>query len=148
MKAPDATRCSTRSRVTAKRQAMASPENQRAATDPNNDLDLARNLDLDLDRDLDSPTATAFSATAVVPAVAPAVSLSPPEAPNLKKHPMSYLPAHPDWFLCLTCKGGRHRIQNLQCMKCDEKHGKLNKRPAEHRALHFVCLKHMFISVS
>jgi len=145
IKAPDATRCSTRSTVTAKRQAMASPENQRAATDSNNDLDLALNLDLDLDRDLDSPTATAFSATAVVPGTAsPAApsctSLSPPEAPNLKKYPMSYLPAHPDWFLCLTCKGGRHRIQDLQCMKCDEKHGKLNKRPAEHRALHFVCL--------
>jgi hypothetical protein len=124
---------------------MASPENQRAATDPNNDLDLALNLDLDLDRDLDSPTATAISATAVVPGTAaPAApsctSLSPPEAPNLKKYPMSYLPAHPDWFLCLTCKGGRHQIQDLQCMKCDEKHGKMNKRPAEHRALHFVCL--------
>jgi hypothetical protein len=148
MKAPDATRCSTRSTVTAKRQAMASPENQRAATDSNRDLDLALNLDLDLDRDLDSPTATAFSATAletVVPGTAAlaapsCTSLSPPEAPNLKKYPMSYLPAHPDWFLCLTCKGGRHRIQDLQCMKCDEKHGKLNKRPAEHRALHFVCL--------
>jgi len=25
-------------------------------------------------------------------------------------------------------------------MKCDEKHGKLEKRPAEHTALHFVCL--------
>jgi hypothetical protein len=142
MKAPDATRCSTRSTVTAKRQAMASPENQRAATDPNNDLDLALNLDLDLDRDLDSPTATAISATAVVPGTAApaAPSCTPPEAPNLKKYPMSYLPAHPDWFLCLTCKGGRHQIQDLQCMKCDEKHGKMNKRPAEHRALHFVCL--------
>jgi hypothetical protein len=142
MKAPDATRCSTRSTVTAKRQAMASPENQRAATDSNNDLDLALNLDLDLDRDLDSPTATAISATAVVPGTAApaAPSCTPPEAPNLKKYPMSYLPAHPDWFLCLTCKGGRHQIQDLQCMKCDEKHGKMNKRPAEHRALHFVCL--------
>jgi hypothetical protein len=70
MKAPDATRCSTRSTVTAKRQAMVSPENQRAATDSNNDLDVALNLDLDLDRDLDLPTATAFSATAVVPGTA------------------------------------------------------------------------------
>ncbi len=60
----------TRSTVTAKRQAVASPENQRAATDPNNDLDLALNLDLDLDCDLDSPTATAFSETA-----APAAAL-------------------------------------------------------------------------
>jgi hypothetical protein len=121
---------------------MASPETQRAATDSNNDLDLALNLDLDLDSDLDSPTATAFSATAVVPGTAApsCTSWSPPEAPNLKKYPMSYLPAHPDWFLCLTCKGGRHKIQDLQCMKCVEKHGKLNKRPAEHRALHFVCL--------
>ncbi len=67
-------------------------------------------------------------------------SPSPPEAPNLKKYPMSYLPAHPDWFLCLTCKGGHHRIQELQCTKCEEKHGKLEKRPAEHTALHFVCL--------
>jgi hypothetical protein len=138
MKAPDATRCSSRRTVTAKRQAMASPENQRAATDSNNDLDLAQNLDLDLDRDLDSPTATASSATAletVVPgraeqAAPSCTAWSPPEAPNLKKYPMSYLPAHPDWFLCLTCKGGRHQIQDLQCMKCDEKHGKLNKRPA------------------
>jgi hypothetical protein len=86
-------RCSTRSTVTAKRQAMASPENQRAATDPNNDLDLALNFDLDLDRDLDSPTATAFSAAAVVPGTGRAapsapscISLSPPEAPNLKKY--------------------------------------------------------------
>ncbi len=139
MKAPDATRCSTRSTVTAKRQVMASPENQRAATDPSNDLDLALNLNLDLDRDLDSPTATAISATTVVPGTA-APSCTPPEAPDLKKYPMSYLPAHPDWFLCLTCKGERHQIQDLQCMKCDEKHGKMNKRPAEHRALHFVCL--------
>jgi hypothetical protein len=65
MKAPDATRCSTRSTVTAKRQAMASPENQRAAIYSNNDLDLAQNLDLDLDRDLDSPTPTVSSATAL-----------------------------------------------------------------------------------
>jgi hypothetical protein len=81
---------------------MASPENQRAATDPNNDFDLA--LNLDLDRDLDSPTATAISATAVVPGTAAptAPSCTPPEAPNLKKYPMSYLPAHPDWFLCLS----------------------------------------------
>ncbi len=105
MKAPDATRCSTRSTVTAKRQAMASPENQRAATDSNDDLDLALNLDLDLDRDLDSPTATASSATALEtvvpgraePAVLYCTAWSPPEAPNLKKFPMSYLPAHPDW---------------------------------------------------
>jgi hypothetical protein len=148
MKAPDATRCSTRSTVIAKRQAMASLENQRAATDSNNDLDLALNLDLDLDRDLDSPIATASSATALEtvvpgraePAAPSCTAWSPPEAPNLKKYPMSYLPAHPDWFLCLTCKGGHHQIQDLQCMKCDEKHGKLNKRPAEHRALYFVCL--------
>jgi hypothetical protein len=69
---------------------MASPEKQRAATDPNNDLDLALNLDLDLDRDLDSPTTTVFSATAVVPgpAAPSCTSLSPPEAPNLKKYPI------------------------------------------------------------
>jgi hypothetical protein len=148
MKAPDATRCSTRSTVTVKRQAMASPENQRAATDSNNDLDLAQTLDLDLDCDLDSPTATASSATALEtvvpgraePAAPSCTAWSPPEAPNLKKYPMSYLPAHPDWFLCLTCKGGHHQIRDLQCMKCDEKHVKLNKRPAEHRALHFACL--------
>jgi hypothetical protein len=87
MKAPDATKCSSRSTVTAKRQAMAYPENQRAATDPNNDLDLALNLDLDLDRDLDSPKATAISATAVVPGTAApaAPSCTPPKAPNLKK---------------------------------------------------------------
>ncbi len=79
---------------------MASPENQRAATDSNNDLDLALNLDLELDRDLDSPTASASSATAletVVPGRAgPSFTAwSPSEAPNLKKYPMSYLPAHP-----------------------------------------------------
>jgi hypothetical protein len=74
---------------------MASPEKQRAVTDSNNDLDLARNLDLDLDRDLDSTTATAFSATAVVPGTAApsCTSWSPCEAPNLKKYPMSHLPA-------------------------------------------------------
>ncbi len=76
--------------MTAKRQDIASPENQRAATDPNNDLDLALNLDLDLDRDLDYPTATAFSATAVVPGTAAqaapsCTSLLPPEAPSLKQ---------------------------------------------------------------
>ncbi len=96
---------------------MASPETQRAALDSNHDLDLALDLDLDLDRDLDldldheldSPTATAAPATAlgmVVPGkavTAPASTTpSPPEAPDLKKYPMSYLPAHPDWFLCLT----------------------------------------------
>ncbi len=77
-----------------------------------------------LDRELDSPTATEAPATAlgmVVPGTgvtAPASTTpSPPEAPDLKKYPMSYLPAHPDWFLCLTCKGGRHRMQELQCMK-------------------------------
>jgi hypothetical protein len=77
MKAPDATRCSTRSTVTAKRQAMASPENQRAATDSNNDLD----------------TATASSATALEtvvpgraePAAPSCTAWSPLEAPNLKK---------------------------------------------------------------
>jgi hypothetical protein len=77
---------------------MASPENQRAATDSNNDLDL--------DRDLDSPTATASSATALEtvvpgraePAAPSCTAWSPPEAPNLKKYPMNYLPAHPDWF--------------------------------------------------
>ena len=60
-------------------------------------LDLALNLDLDLDRDLDSPTATAISATGVVPGTAApaAPSCTPPEAPNLKKNPMSYLPAWP-----------------------------------------------------
>jgi hypothetical protein len=95
---------------------MASPENPRTAADSNNDLDLALNLDLDLDldRDLDSPTATAFSATALVPGTAATAapsctSWSPPEDPNLKKYPMSYLPAQPDWFLCLTCKGGPAR---------------------------------------
>jgi hypothetical protein len=140
-------RCSSRNAVIGKRKAVASPETQRAALDSNHDLDLALDLDLDLDRELDSPTATAAPATAlgmVVPGTAvtaPASTTpSPPEAPDLKKYPMSYLPAHPDWFLCLTCKGGRHRIQELQCMKCDEKHGKLEKRPAEHTALHFVCL--------
>jgi hypothetical protein len=100
---------------------MASPENQGAATDSNNDLDLALNLNLDYDRDLDSPTATTSSATALetvvpgraAPATPSCTSWSPPEAPNLKKYPMSYLPAHPDWFLCLTCKGGRHQIQDL-----------------------------------
>ncbi len=65
MKAPDATRCSTRSTVTAKRQAMASLENLRAATDSYNDLDMALNLDLDLDHDLDWPTAISSSATAL-----------------------------------------------------------------------------------
>jgi hypothetical protein len=141
-------RCSSRNAVIGKRKAVASPETQRAALDSNHDLDLALDLDLDFDRELDSPTATAAPATALgmavpgtaVTAAASSTTPSPPEAPNLKKYPMSYLPAHPDWFLCLTCKGGRHRIQELQCMKCDEKHGKLEKRPAEHTALHFVCL--------
>ncbi len=103
MTAPYATRCSTRSTVTA----MASPENQRAATDSNNDLDLAFNLNLDLDRDLDLPTATAFSATAMVPGTAAPAAPSctawlPPEAPSLKKYPMSYLPAHTQTGSCAS----------------------------------------------
>jgi hypothetical protein len=95
MKAPAATRCSTRSTVTAKRQAMASLEKKKAATDSNNDLDLAQNLDLDLDRDLDSPKANAYSATALEtvvhgraePAAPSFTAWSPPEAPNLMKYP-------------------------------------------------------------
>jgi hypothetical protein len=66
---------------------------------------MALNLDLDLDRDLDSPRATVLSATAVVlgtaaPAAPSCTSWSPPEY-NLKKYPVNYLPARPDWFLCL-----------------------------------------------
>jgi hypothetical protein len=139
--------------VIGKRKAVASPETQRAALDSNHNLDLALDLDLDLDRELDSSTATAAATTAlgmVVPgtavtAAASSTTPSPPEAPNLKKYPMSYLSAHPDWVLCLTCKGGRHRIQELQSMKCDEKHGKLEKRPTEHAALHFVCLQLVYM---
>jgi hypothetical protein len=37
-----------------------------------------------------------------VTAAASSTTPSPPEAPNLKKYPMSNLPAHTDWFLCLT----------------------------------------------
>jgi hypothetical protein len=99
--------------VIGKRKAVASPKTQRVALDSNHDLDLALDLDLNLDRELDSPTATAAPATALgmvgpgtaVTATASSTPSAPPEAPNLKKYRMSYLPAHPDWFLCLTCKG-------------------------------------------
>jgi hypothetical protein len=114
-------RCSSRDAVIGKRKAVASPETQRVALDSNHYLDLALDRNLDLDRELDSPTATAAPSTALgmavpgtaVTAAASSTTPSPPEAPNLKKYPMSYLPAHQGWFLCLTCKGGRHRIQEM-----------------------------------
>ena len=98
-----------------KRKAVASPETQRAALDSNHDLDLALDLDLDFDRELDSPTATAAPATALgmavpgtaVTAAASSTTPSPPEAPNLKKYPMSYLPAHPDCMVSVSYMQGR-----------------------------------------
>jgi hypothetical protein len=84
---------------------MASPENQRAATDPNNDLDLALNLDLDLDRDLDSPKASASSETALETVVP---GRAEPAAPSSHHgHHLKLL------TLRSTCKGGRHQIQDL-----------------------------------
>jgi hypothetical protein len=135
----DPTSCSSHSSMTAKRKAAASPEVEREAADSYKDLDLAPDFDYDLNRDLESPRAIAAPATALKVADPPTINsaFSPPIAPDLKKYPMSYLPAHPSWFVCSTCYKGCHLISDLQCRKCDEKHGKLDKRPPD-TALHFA----------
>jgi len=61
-----------------------------------------------------------------------------PPPPQPRDHfPIRLLNKHPDWFLCSTCLRRHHRINALQCVKCDEKHGKIYKRQST-RALHFI----------
>jgi hypothetical protein len=44
---------------------------------------------------------------------------------------LCYLPSQAS-FCVSHSRRGRLRVKDLLCMKCDEKHDKLNKRPAEH----------------
>ena len=121
------TRCS--SRAAAMRKAAASPEIQRDAPDPECDLDLSYDLDRDLS-DLRAP---------FIPPISTATTWIP-QPPQPRDHfPIRVLNKHPDWFLCSTCLCGQHRINALQCVRCDEKHGKLSKRSSA-GAIHFIRL--------
>jgi hypothetical protein len=130
------TRYSSRTAVTSKRKAAASPEIQRDAPDLDpDDLDLTLELDSNIRCDLDS--GMVFPESAEIPA------LIPPEAPHLYrpfKKGYKGLPKHPNMFICSSCFKSWHRINQFQCTKCDERYGHLSQRPTVHKSLHFSCL--------
>jgi len=133
-----ASRASIRSAVVSKRKdgclvgssMQESPEKERGSEKLNNSLVIEFEDD-ELQR---GETGEAAPGTA---APSSTTSLSPPDAPNSKKHPMGFLPTHPDKFLCSRCHLRCHRIKDFQCRKCDKQYGKINKRPGG-AALHVV----------